>query len=117
MLFKLCATRIETHKLCRGGIPVCWPQFNDMGPGTSHGFARNSRFEVASLAGCKAVLRLCSSEDTKREFPHDFELRVAVEITDAQGGTLHQTVRPLFKCHVTALHVRWRKGYARTKVA
>lgn len=75
---------------------MCWPQFNDMGPGTSHGFARNSAFEVACLSGSKVELRLNSNQDTKERFPHDFELRVTVEVTDAKGGTLHQTVCSCF---------------------
>lgn len=77
--------------MCRGGIPICWPQFNDMGPTQSHGFARNTEFTVIDGSDSFVTLRLSSSDDTRELWPHDFELTVRIEITGS--GALLQEVR------------------------
>jgi D-hexose-6-phosphate mutarotase len=83
-------------KAVRGGIPVCWPQFNDMGPSTSHGFARNSLFEVENQSRDEVTLLLKSNENSRATFPFDRELRVKVLVTDDNGGSLIQTVRQTY---------------------
>ena len=62
----------------RGGIPVCFPQFSDFGPLGQHGFARNTAFEVLSSAPSTVSLVLRSSDETRKVWPHDFELVVTV---------------------------------------
>jgi glucose-6-phosphate 1-epimerase len=41
---------------CRGGVPVCFPQFGQLGPLGQHGFARNSMFRVTEATDNKVVL-------------------------------------------------------------
>eukprot|EP00879_Flechtneria_rotunda_P008072 GHRR01008456.1.p1 GENE.GHRR01008456.1~~GHRR01008456.1.p1 ORF type:complete len:216 (+),score=86.37 GHRR01008456.1:152-799(+) len=67
-------------KAIRGGVPVCFPQFGQLGPLGQHGFARNTNFELESEASNSAtlVLKATGSEDAK--YPHPFELRVKVEV-------------------------------------
>ncbi|MFY7904557.1 MAG: D-hexose-6-phosphate mutarotase [Burkholderiaceae bacterium] len=45
-LFLSPRARLDGHSAIRGGIPVCFPQFNQRGPLVKHGFARNVRWHV-----------------------------------------------------------------------
>ena len=86
----------KLYAACRGGIPVCWPQFNDMGEGQSHGFARNTAFKVTETYGSSVTLELTQemiSKDARSKFPHDFVLKVTVADSDDYGGSLTQVVR------------------------
>ena len=69
-----------------GGMPLCWPWFAGLGPENSrrHGIARYHDFEIVST-NCigndtTLTLRLRSDDGTRKLFPHDFELTVAVRM-------------------------------------
>jgi glucose-6-phosphate 1-epimerase len=72
----------------RGGVPVCWPQFNLRGdlPGVKHGFARDRAWqwdaEQSAVRGGAAigVLRLRDDEATRALWPHAFELELTVVV-------------------------------------
>ena len=70
-----------------GGIPVCWPQFGRLAiPGMAqHGFARVMPFEVRGTRyteeETEITLGLRSNDETKRLFPHDFDLEVKVSVS------------------------------------
>lgn len=74
----------EAGKPIRGGVPVCWPWFGT-GPNGDrqppHGFARLMSWELEATRrgdGGKValVMVLRSNEETRRHWPHDFELRL-----------------------------------------
>jgi glucose-6-phosphate 1-epimerase len=72
----------------RGGIPVIFPQFADLGPLPKHGFARTAEWELAERAAGRAVLRLSDSPATRAVWDHAFELELRVEAADALTVTL-----------------------------
>lgn len=96
-----------------GGIPICFPQFSDLGPLGQHGFARNSEWSVESTLGAdvtELVLVLTSSEETLAIFRHPFELRFTVHLSDAGPGltfpwaALDDPHRKAVRCMETAIH-------------
>lgn len=71
-------------KAIRGGIPVCWPQFSDFGALASHGFARNSIFELRDSSRDSATLALTPGGTAPDSFPRAFELLITVTVRDAE---------------------------------
>lgn len=76
----------------RGGVPLCFPQFNQRGPLPKHGFVRNIPWQLAPQEGDDTlVLRRVDDEATRRVWPAGFEavlratlapgrLRVALQV-------------------------------------
>ncbi len=48
----------------------------------AHGFAKDSLFEVESLSESSATLLLRSSEETKKQYPFDFEFRICFTVEE-----------------------------------
>lgn len=77
---------VDGQTAIRGGIPVCFPQFNQRGPlpGPKHGFARTLPWvaEPAQLQASEARLRLVlrDSERTRAWWPHAFEALLDVAL-------------------------------------
>ena len=71
----------------RGGIPLCFPQFNQRGPLMKHGFARHLPWKaVAGALPGQAVLRLTDDERTRGWWPHGFVADLTVALSP---GSLH----------------------------
>ena len=70
-----------------GGIPVCWPQFGNRFSKDlpQHGFARKMVFEVRSTEyteeKTEVTLGLGSDDETKKLWPHDFDLELTVTVS------------------------------------
>ena len=70
-----------------GGIPVCWPQFGNRFSKElpQHGFARNLVFEVRGTGYSEDMteitLGLRGDDETKRLWPHDFDLEYTVTVS------------------------------------
>ena len=102
----------QTGKAIRGGIPICWPWFgahptDDAKP--SHGFARISPWKVVAT-GTEgddpfALLRLESSDATRRLFDYDFLLELKVVAGESLTLSLTTTNRDSRPFEITeALH-------------
>lgn len=85
-------------KAIRGGIPICWPWFGphpDNPDLQSHGFARNLPWEVAATSStdnCTAISLLLESNDqTKKLWPHEFRLKLTVELDHQLRVSLKST--------------------------
>merc|ERR1719503_468552 len=72
----------------RGGVPIAWPQFADMGPLPLHGFARVRPWKLVSASGsddrAAVTFSLCDDEVTRAAWPHSFELQYVVELSASQ---------------------------------
>eukprot|EP00249_Psilotum_nudum_P011040 c22932_g3_i1 orf=237-1229(-) len=83
----------------RGGIPICFPQFSNLGIIEQHGFARNRFWTIDSnpppllTSGNKAIIDLIlkPTEDDLKIWPHSFEFRLRVAL--GLGGELTLTAR------------------------
>jgi glucose-6-phosphate 1-epimerase len=69
----------------RGGVPVCFPQFNMRGTLPKHGFVRNLAWEleeqVLEVQGGRLVLRLVDGPATRAFWPQAFEARLVLELS------------------------------------
>lgn len=85
-LFLSEASHFNGRDAIRGGVPVCWPQFNARGTLPKHGFARNLPWladvpPVLTADSAQTTLRLPSNPTTQALWPHTFEARLTVALT------------------------------------
>lgn len=66
----------------RGGVPVCWPQFGELGDLPKHGFVRRLPWQVgAQRCGddyALLTMELADNEQTRALWPHAFHLELTV---------------------------------------
>ena len=69
----------------RGGVPVCFPQFNQRGTLPKHGFARNLPWDLKArepvTEGESLTLALSDSAATRAHWPQAFEAQFTVTLT------------------------------------
>jgi len=99
----------EEGKAIKGGIPICWPWFGQAPEATmdkssvknpkeknrpAHGFARNVLWELVETAsnnadGTQVVLALQDSKNSRKLWPHAFNLSLTINI----GKTLKLSLK------------------------
>ncbi len=76
---------LDGQAAIRGGIPVCFPQFNQRGDLPKHGFARNLAWQVNAprLESDEAhlVLSFADSAQTRRWWDQSFEALLLIALT------------------------------------
>ena len=87
------ASAFDGHSAIRGGVPVCFPQFNMRGTLPKHGFVRNLAWtleeQVLEAQQGRLVLRLTDGPATRAYWPQAFEARLRL---DLRPGTLQLTL-------------------------
>ena len=81
------ASARDGHSAIRGGVPVCFPQFNARGPLPKHGFARNLPWQLAAAGDGFIALCLADSAQTRQswpEWPEAFEALLRVDVSATQ---------------------------------
>ena len=80
--------RLEGSGWAHGGIPLCWPWFGASGPDpkVKHGFARVRKFSLRrkheTRERSELVLGLSADVETRRLWPHEFDLEYRITLTD-----------------------------------
>ena len=76
---------MDGRSAIRGGIPVCFPQFNQRGPLPKHGFARHLNWTVCASSldaeAAQLTLSLGDSAETRRWWDQAFQARLQVTLT------------------------------------
>ena len=77
----------------RGGIPVCFPQFNQRGTLPKHGFARNMawRLRAEQSQGAEQVFELSDNAQTQALWPFQFKAQLKVSL-DANSLKVQLTI-------------------------
>jgi glucose-6-phosphate 1-epimerase len=92
-LFLSSANAWDGHSAIRGGVPVCWPQFNMRGTLPKHGFARNSTWQLIASELKDDISHLTfewrSSDETHAVWPQAFVTQLQVSLS---AGSLQLTL-------------------------
>ena len=92
-LFLSPANTWDGHSAIRGGVPVCWPQFNMRGTLPKHGFARNSQWHLVgselNADTSQLTFEWRSSAATQAIWPQAFVAQLQVRLS---AGSLQNTL-------------------------
>jgi len=120
VLFVSKLAQYKQGKAIRGGIPICWPWFNDHPTDTdkpAHGFVRTAHWQVTGAShdttGTTLELEFSSNDATLALWPYAFRLHYRVHVGQALDAilTIHNTGTQPFR-YTGALHSYFNVGDA-----
>lgn len=86
-------SKFDGRSAIRGGVPVCFPQFNQRGALPKHGFARNLPWQADPTQPgqdvARLTLRLSAGAATRQFWPQAFEATLTLEL---RPGSLQMTL-------------------------
>lgn len=109
-LFLSQASPLDSGNPVRGGVPVIFPQFSDLGPLPKHGFARNLVWQLRHAQTGQAVLELRDNDTTRTVWPHAFLAELIVTVSGSALEielVVHNTGQASFE-FTAALHTYLR---------
>ncbi len=108
-------SRFAPGEAIRGGVPVIFPQFADLGPLPKHGFARTAEWTLAEASADRVVLVLADTPATRELWDHAFRAELTVETGAELSITLeiHNTGDTAFE-FTCALHGYFRVSDVRS---
>jgi glucose-6-phosphate 1-epimerase len=88
MLFLSANSRLSPGEPIRGGIPVVFPQFANLGPLPQHGFVRTAAWDVVDVSrdpggSVFALFRTRDTDATRALWPHAFRATLRVTLDEA----------------------------------
>lgn len=83
VLFVSQAARFASGAPLRGGVPIAFPQFAELGPLPQHGFAQVALWDCSDCWDTGAELVLRDSDALRALWPHRFAIRLRVELAPA----------------------------------
>jgi glucose-6-phosphate 1-epimerase len=83
VLFVSRAARLAPGTPLRGGVPIVFPQFAELGPLPHHGFAHTALWDCTDCWDTGAELVLRDSDALRALWPHRFAIRLRVELAPA----------------------------------
>jgi glucose-6-phosphate 1-epimerase len=78
------AAGLDGQQAIRGGVPICFPQFNQRGPLLKHGFARHLPWQLVEQQDEQISLLLRDGPVTRAFWPQAFEARLTLSLAPNQ---------------------------------